>query len=106
MLCSSAAARMGKELASEKGTRCLIEEHGSYANYYKRWNIPVHKNRKCENGVELGTACRFDISLSKVDREKLLRNLEKMRQQAEKPEEKMKHEHTMNFIRSSSPILS
>jgi len=92
VLCPSATSRMKKELGSEDGKVCPIEKFDRFAGLYKQYPIPKLKAKKCDAGVELGTACFF------ADKRKLLQSLGKMKAMAEKPEQKKKYENTIGFL--------
>jgi len=94
VLCPSATSRMTKELSPEDGEGCPIEKSDCFAGLYKQYPIPKRKAKKCDAGVELGTACLF------AAREKLLPSLETMNEMAKKPEQKLKYENTIKFLKS------
>jgi hypothetical protein len=94
VLCPSATRRMEVELGPEDGKVCPIEKSKRFAGLYKHYPIPKRKARKCDAGVEHGTACLF------AAREKLLPSLRKMEEMAEKPEQKMKYKNTIKFLQN------
>lgn len=95
VICPSAARRIETELGKP------IEKFSGYADYYRQWEIPAQESRKIVVQPKIGTACRFDITVRNAARKQLFELLEKLRVQAEKPEQKRKYENTVAFLQNS-----